>query len=80
MLPRAVTARVAYVPGTAFFSDGFGSQCMRLSYCHPTPERITEGVSRLAAVINEELELRQTFGPLPPGAGREYDAPGPELS
>jgi DNA-binding transcriptional MocR family regulator len=80
MLPRAVTARVAYVPGTAFFADGFGSQCMRLSYCHPTPERITEGVSRLAAVINEELELRQTFGPLPPGTGRDYDAPGPELS
>ncbi len=25
MLPRAVTARVAYVPGTAFFADGFGS-------------------------------------------------------
>ena len=24
MLPRAVTARVAYVPGTAFFADGFG--------------------------------------------------------
>jgi hypothetical protein len=53
---------------------------MRLSYCHPTPERITDGVSRLAAVINEELELRQTFGPLPPGTGRDYDAPGPELS
>jgi DNA-binding transcriptional MocR family regulator len=80
MLPRAVTARVAYVPGTAFFADGFGNQCMRLSYCHPTPERIGEGVARLAAVINEELELRQTFGPLQPGAGRNYDAPGPELS
>jgi 2-aminoadipate transaminase len=80
MLPRAVTARVAYVPGTAFFADGFGSQCMRLSYCHPTPERITEGVGRLAAVINEELELRHTFGPLTPGAGHGYDAPGPELS
>jgi 2-aminoadipate transaminase len=80
MLPRAVTARVAYVPGTAFFADGFGSQCMRLSYCHPTPARITEGVARLAAVIKEELELRETFGPLPPGAGRNYDAPGPELS
>lgn len=80
MLPRAVTARVAYVPGTAFFADGFGSQCMRLSYCHPTPERIAEGVGRLAAVISEELELRQTFGPLPPGVGRDYDAPGPELT
>ena len=80
MLPRAVTARVAYVPGTAFFADGFGSQCMRLSYCHPTPARITEGVGRLAAVIHEELELRETFGPLTPGPGRNYDAPGPELS
>src|SRR3954447_13168890 len=59
MLPRAGTTRVAYVPGTAFFADGFGSQCMRLSYCHPTPERITEGVGRLAAVIHEELALRQ---------------------
>jgi DNA-binding transcriptional MocR family regulator len=80
MLPRAVTARVAYVPGTAFFADGFGSQCMRLSYCHPTPARITEGVGRLAAVIHEELELRETFGPMTPGPGRDYDAPGPELS
>jgi DNA-binding transcriptional MocR family regulator len=80
MLPRAVTNRVAYVPGTAFYADGFGSQCMRLSYCHPTPERITEGVRRLGAVIKEELELRATFGSVAPGAGRQYDAPGPELT
>lgn len=80
MLPRAVTNRVAYVPGTAFFADGFGSQCMRLSYCHPTPERITEGVRRLGAVIKEELELRETFGSVAPGNGRSYDAPGPELT
>ena len=33
MLPRAVTNRVAYVPGTAFYADGFGSSCLRLSYC-----------------------------------------------
>ena len=26
MLPRAVTARVAYVPGTAFYADGLGSR------------------------------------------------------
>jgi 2-aminoadipate transaminase len=62
MLPRAITARVAYVPGTAFYADGFGSWSMRLSYCYPTPERIQEGVRRLASVIDEEMELRQTFG------------------
>ena len=62
MLPRAVTSRVAYVPGTAFFADGFGLWSMRLSYCYPTPERIREGVRRLAGVIEEEMELRATFG------------------
>jgi 2-aminoadipate transaminase len=62
MLPRAITARVAYVPGTAFYADGFGSWSMRLSYCYPTPERIQEGIRRLASVIDDEMELRQTFG------------------
>ncbi len=66
MLPRAVTARVAYVPGTAFFADGFGSSSMRLSFCYPTPERIREGVRRLAGVIEEEMELRNTFGATTP--------------
>ena len=57
MLPRAVTARVAYVPGTGFFADGFGSRQLRLSYCYPTPERIREGVRRLAGVLEAELDL-----------------------
>ncbi|MEC9052048.1 MAG: PLP-dependent aminotransferase family protein [Actinomycetota bacterium] len=86
MLPRAVTARVAYVPGTAFFADGYGSGAMRLSFCYPTAERIREGVRRLAGVLEDEIELRATFGAslgqddsdrgLPPG----YDAPGTDLN
>jgi DNA-binding transcriptional MocR family regulator len=80
MLPRAVTARVAYVPGTAFFADGFGAQSMRLSYCFPTPERIREGVRRLAGVIEEELELRATFGAPAPGLTRGYESPNTDLS
>ncbi|HUW78191.1 MAG TPA: PLP-dependent aminotransferase family protein [Candidatus Nanopelagicaceae bacterium] len=71
MLPRAITARVAYVPGTAFYADGFGSWSMRLSYCYPTPERIEEGVRRLSAVINEEMELRHTFAPISDGVGND---------
>ena len=62
MLPRAVAALVAYVPGTGFFADGQGSQSLRLSYCYPEPDRIREGVRRLAGVMKEELELAQTFG------------------
>lgn len=84
MLPRAVTARVAYVPGTAFFADGFGSSSMRLSFCYPTPERIREGVRRLAGVLEDEMELRATFGADGPprgGAVRSgYDAPSTDLS
>lgn len=86
MLPRAVTARVAYVPGTAFFADGYGSGAMRLSFCYPTAERIREGVRRLAGVLEDEIELRATFGAslgqddsgrgLPPG----YDAPGTDVN
>lgn len=71
MLPRAITARVAYVPGTAFYADGFGTRSMRLSYCYPTPERIKEGIHRLAGVIDEEIELRQTFGTI--NGGRNND-------
>lgn len=76
MLPRAVAALVAYVPGTGFFVDGQGRQSLRLSYCYPEPERIVEGVRRLAGVIESELELVETFGSAaslgihpPPGPG-----------
>jgi len=31
---------------------------MRLSYCHPTPERIREGVKALGGVIRTEMENR----------------------
>ena len=62
MLARAVTARVAYVPGTAFFADGFGSRHMRLSYCFPTPQRIIEGTRRLGEVMEYEAGVLQTFG------------------
>ena len=62
MLPRAVAALVAYVPGTGFYVNGDGRRNLRLSYCYPEPDRIREGVRRLAGVIEGELELAQTFG------------------
>jgi len=60
MMPKAIVAKVAYVPGTAFYADGFGSWAMRLSYCHPTPERIREGVKALAGVVKQALSRRNT--------------------
>lgn len=89
MLPRALTHKVAYVPGTGFYADGGGGRDLRLSYCFPKPDRIREGVRRLATVLSEEAELRNVFGrarattssrPSPAqGAASLGSAPGPEL-
>ena len=65
MLPRAVKAQVAYVSGTAFYYDGRGADHMRLSFCYPEPDRIREGVRRLAGVVNAEKQLVDMFGVAP---------------
>jgi len=61
MMPKAIVAKVAYVPGTAFYADGLGSWSMRLSYCYPTPERIRDGVKALAGVVEQEIQRRNTL-------------------
>ncbi|MFF0325496.1 PLP-dependent aminotransferase family protein [Nonomuraea angiospora] len=80
ILPRAVAERVAFVPGTGFFSDGSGARHMRLSYCFPEPDRIREGVRRLAGVIDQEMQLRDTFGTSSARDHQGVDTPGPDLA
>jgi 2-aminoadipate transaminase len=86
MMPRAIAARVAYVPGTGFYADGSGAEHLRLNFSFPPPERIREGVRRLAGVVEQEMTLRSVFGELgaaAPGARRGRpgaDAPGPDLA
>jgi 2-aminoadipate transaminase len=63
MLPRAISSRVAYVPGTGFYADGSGGRYARLCYSLPDPERIFEGIRRLASVVETEIQLRDDFGP-----------------
>jgi DNA-binding transcriptional MocR family regulator len=82
MLPRAISARVAYTTGTAFFADGLGSRNMRLSFCFPTPERIYEGTRRLGEVLAQEIEMHRTFG-LGVETARHFDlttGPGPDTT
>ncbi len=64
MLPRAISSRVAYVPGTGFYADGSGGQYARLCYSLPDPDRIAEGIRRLASVVETEMQLRDDFGPV----------------
>jgi 2-aminoadipate transaminase len=80
MQPRALTARVAYVPGIGFYSDGQGQREMRLSYCFPEPDRIREGVRRLAGVVEAELELLATFGPMSSHRSLGSTTPSPDLA
>lgn len=85
MVPRAIAARVAYVPGTGFYADGGGAGNMRLNFSFPPPERIREGVRRLSRVMEQETAMRRVFGPVagPPRRHRGQagsDVPGPDLA
>lgn len=52
LLTRAVDeARVAFVPGAAFFHDGRGENTVRLSYSLPDISAIETGVRRLASLL-----------------------------
>jgi DNA-binding transcriptional MocR family regulator len=80
MLPRALSALVAYVPGTGFFADGQGRSNLRLSYCYPEPDRIVEGVRRLSAVVESELALADVFGTTGSSApATGSTVPGPDV-
>jgi 2-aminoadipate transaminase len=56
LLPLAQARGVIFVTGTAFFVDGWGRHHLRLSFSAPSPERIEEGVGRLAAAIGDLAE------------------------
>lgn len=51
LLDRALERRLVFVIGSAFYVDGAGHDRIRLSFSAPPPERIEEGVRRLAEVV-----------------------------
>ncbi|MBO9687668.1 MAG: PLP-dependent aminotransferase family protein [Mitsuaria chitosanitabida] len=57
LLPRAVDAGIAYVPGAAFYAHQPDPRTLRLSFVTLTPELITEGVEKLGRVLHEALAL-----------------------
>ena len=63
LLAAAVERRVAYVPGTAFYPDGRGTNQMRLAFCLPTEDRIREGVARLGSLLADEERLYRSLHP-----------------
>lgn len=49
------TAKVAFVPGCAFFADGSGENTLRLSFSCANDRMIDEGIRRLADLIRGEV-------------------------
>ncbi|GIF11516.1 PLP-dependent aminotransferase family protein [Actinoplanes teichomyceticus] len=86
MMPRAIAARVAYVPGTGFYADGTGRSNMRLNFSFSAPERLREGVRRLSGVMEQDLAMRAVFGGSATISSHRRrgpataDTPGPDLA
>lgn len=59
LLTEAVDRLVAYVPGTAFYPDGRGTDQLRLAFCYPPADDVAEGVRRLGELLGE-LEAART--------------------
>jgi 2-aminoadipate transaminase len=51
LLPAAIEAGVAYVPGQPFFVDSSGANTFRLAFSKESPENIHTGIKRLCEVI-----------------------------
>lgn len=58
LFPRALGDGVAYIPGPAFTSDGTMRNALRLCFATSSPERIEDGVARLAGAVEAELAAR----------------------
>lgn len=56
LLKQAIEqANVAFVPGAAFFADRSGTNTIRMSFSATTPERIREGIARLAKLLKQTI-------------------------
>ncbi|PDS46902.1 GntR family transcriptional regulator [Rhizobium anhuiense] len=49
------TAKVAFVPGKAFFADGSGANTFRVSFSCANEQMIEDGIGRLGALISAEI-------------------------
>jgi 2-aminoadipate transaminase len=56
MLKEAVAAKVAYVPGFAFYAEAArGSNTMRLNFSNAQPDQIEEGIRRLGVLLKTKI-------------------------
>ncbi|MCP6280348.1 hypothetical protein NL459_27355, partial [Klebsiella pneumoniae] len=63
LLPKAVDAGIAYVPGAAFYAQQPDARTLRLSFVTLTPELIGEGVDKLGRLLRATLDAVQEAAP-----------------
>jgi 2-aminoadipate transaminase len=63
LLPRAVEAGVAYVPGAPFYALHRDPRTLRLSFVTLTPEDVADGVAVLGRVLHDALESLAQVAP-----------------
>jgi 2-aminoadipate transaminase len=51
LLPLAVEEGVAYVAGSPFFVDGSGANTLRLNFSKEDPDKLRDGIARLARAV-----------------------------
>lgn len=61
LLAKALGKGVAFVPGTAAYLDGRGTNSMRLNFSGVKEDEIVEGIRRIGAVAREQLDLYETM-------------------
>jgi 2-aminoadipate transaminase len=58
MFPAAIERKLAYIPGSAFATDGGYENTMRLNFSTSNPEAIREAVRRLAEVTRDRMRAK----------------------
>jgi 2-aminoadipate transaminase len=51
LLPKAVDAGMAFVPGAPFYAENADPRTLRLSFVTATPEQIDRGIAALGQVL-----------------------------
>ena len=75
LLARALSERVAFVPGRAAFVDGRGGSSMRLNFSGVSEEDIREGVRRIGEVVREQVAIYGTLTGARPAGRRASSQP-----
>lgn len=56
LMVKAVENKVAFVPGGSFFPSGDKENAMRINYSNMPEDKIVEGITRLGALLREEMD------------------------